>query len=80
MMGQLLAPEPICGIFYHLQSGAVVTKDVPDYALIVGAPAKQADWVCECRQRLGEALKCTVYGRGYLLDGGRLVEGCVAAG
>lgn len=29
-------------------SGAVVTKDVPDYAIMVGVPAKQVGWACEC--------------------------------
>jgi UDP-2-acetamido-3-amino-2,3-dideoxy-glucuronate N-acetyltransferase len=27
-------------------SGAVITKDVPDYALMVGNPARQIGWVC----------------------------------
>jgi UDP-2-acetamido-3-amino-2,3-dideoxy-glucuronate N-acetyltransferase len=29
-----------------------VTKDVPDYALVVGNPAKIICWMCECGQRL----------------------------
>ena len=29
-------------------SGAVVTKDVPDHALMLGVPAEQKGWVCEC--------------------------------
>lgn len=33
-------------------AGAVVTKDVPDYALMVGVPAMCCGWVCECGQRL----------------------------
>ncbi|MBD3265432.1 N-acetyltransferase [bacterium] len=33
-------------------AGAVVTKDVPDYALMVGIPAKQAGWACECGEIL----------------------------
>jgi len=33
-------------------AGAVVTKDVPDYALMVGVPATRAGWVCECGNRL----------------------------
>jgi UDP-2-acetamido-3-amino-2,3-dideoxy-glucuronate N-acetyltransferase len=45
-------------------SGAVVTKDVPDYALMVGVPAKQIGWVCECGKRLGDDLRCGC-GRSY---------------
>lgn len=37
---------------------AVVTKDVPDYALMVGNPAKQIGYVCQCKERLNEEMKC----------------------
>jgi len=33
-------------------AGAVITRDVPDYALMVGVPAKQKGWVCECGEIL----------------------------
>lgn len=33
-------------------AGTIVTKDVPDYAIIIGSPAKIVGWVCECGQRL----------------------------
>ena len=33
-------------------SGSVITKDVPDYALVYGVPAKQHGWVCECGEKL----------------------------
>lgn len=39
-------------------SGAVVTKDVPDHALMVGVPARQSGWVCECGCVLDEQLHC----------------------
>ena len=48
-------------------SGAVVAKDVKDYALMVGVPARQIGWVCECGKRLGTALSCEC-GREYVLE------------
>ena len=36
------------GRYAFIGAGAVVTKDVPDYALIVGNPGRIAGWVCEC--------------------------------
>ena len=37
-------------------AGSVVTHDVPDYALMVSRPARQAGWICACGQRLDENL------------------------
>ena len=54
-------------------SGAVVAKDVKDYALMVGVPAKQIGWVCECGKRLDESFKCDC-GRKYELQGDNLVK------
>jgi len=46
----------ICGITIGQNSfigaGTVVNKDVPDYALMVGLPAKQIGWICECGNRI----------------------------
>lgn len=33
-------------------AGSVVTRDVPDFALVVGNPGRQHGWVCRCGQRL----------------------------
>jgi UDP-2-acetamido-3-amino-2,3-dideoxy-glucuronate N-acetyltransferase len=42
----------VCGItvgrFSLVSAGATVKRDVPDYALVVGVPAKQIGWVCKC--------------------------------
>ena len=50
----------VCGItigrFAMIGSGAVVTKNVPDYALMRGVPARQAGWVCECGEIIKEGL------------------------
>lgn len=50
-----------------IAAGAVVTKDVKDFALMAGVPARQVGWVCECGRRLGETLKCEC-GRQYQLN------------
>lgn len=52
-------------------SGSVVTKDVKDYALMVGVPARQLGWVCECGKRLDDSLTCSC-GRTYHLSGDTL--------
>jgi UDP-2-acetamido-3-amino-2,3-dideoxy-glucuronate N-acetyltransferase len=46
----------VCGVtigeYAFVAAGAVVTKDVSDYALMVGVPARQVGWMCECGERL----------------------------
>lgn len=57
-------------------AGAVVTKDVPDYALMVGVPAKQKGWVCECGEILPgfeKEVKCPRCGLNYEIKDGKLV-------
>lgn len=52
----------VCGIkigrYAFIGAGAVVNKDVPDYALMVGVPAKQIGWMSE----FGEQLDIPLYG------------------
>ena len=55
-------------------SGAVVTKNVPDHALMAGVPAKQIGWACECGCVLDEDLHCPACGRSYRRDTCGLVE------
>lgn len=64
----------IIGKWAMVASGAVVTKDVKDYALVAGIPARQIGWVCECGSRLKESLNCEDCNRNYNLVGENLVE------
>lgn len=56
------------GRYAFVGAGAVVTKDVPDYALVVGNPARQIGWVCECGTRLEDSLSCGACGKKYKKD------------
>lgn len=62
------------GEWAMIASGAVVTKDVPDYALMAGVPAKQIGWVCECGEVLKDILKCDSCNRKYKLVNDNLLE------
>ncbi len=59
-------------------SGAVVTSDVPDFALMVGVPAKRIGWACECGQILPgfkSDIQCPRCGMKYYLEeNGRLIQ------
>lgn len=62
------------GKWAMIASGAVVTKDVPAYALMAGVPAKQIGWVCECGMPLKDSFCCSLCGREYQLDENLLIE------
>ncbi len=53
------------GEYAMIGSGSVVTKNVKDYALMVGNPAKQIGWVCKCGNKLDEKYKCPECGIEY---------------
>ncbi len=64
------------GRFAFIGAGTVVTKDVPDYALVVGNPGRQLGWMSEYGHRLnfdknGKAI-CTESGELYELTNGQV--------
>ncbi len=52
--GALILPNVTVGEFALVGSGAVVTRDVPDYGLVQGNPARLVGYVCACGRRLKE--------------------------
>lgn len=52
------------GEYCMIGSGSVVTHDVPAHALMVGVPARQIGWVCECGAKLLDG-KCASCGKVY---------------
>lgn len=62
------------GRWAMIASGAVVTKDVKDHALMAGVPARQMGWVCECGAVLKNGLACPACGRRYREEIQGLVE------
>jgi len=65
------------GRFAFVAAGAVVTKDVPDYALMIGVPARRAGWACRCGNRLpafrGGLGACSSCGNQYREEGDRIM-------
>jgi UDP-2-acetamido-3-amino-2,3-dideoxy-glucuronate N-acetyltransferase len=79
----------VCGVelgaYAFIGAGAVVTGDVKPYALMVGVPARQVGWMCQCGERLPTGVggrdaagddartACSACGSAYNLTGGDLI-------
>ncbi len=76
----------VCGVTIgrgaFIGAGTVVIRDVPDFALMVGNPARQTGWMCACGTRLGlpvraaksESTGCKICGRTFSVSEGGLAE------
>lgn len=72
----------VCGItigrYAFVGAGAVVTKSVSDYALVVGNPARQMGWMSEYGQRLdfsqGHRSQCPESGQWYVLENNQVYK------
>lgn len=65
------------GAYALIGAGAVITRDVAPHAVMVGNPARQRGWACECGASLlggaqASVFSCRECGRGYILQQGSL--------
>jgi acetyltransferase-like isoleucine patch superfamily enzyme len=73
--GSIVLPGVTIGRFAMVAAGAVVTRDVPDYGLALGAPARLVGFVCACGEKLpafapAESVACGACARRYRIGSG----------
>jgi UDP-2-acetamido-3-amino-2,3-dideoxy-glucuronate N-acetyltransferase len=69
----------VCGVtigqYAFVGAGSVVTHEVPDFALVIGNPARRSGWMCRCGVKLrvdGADIRCATCGTTYRLHGDAL--------
>lgn len=70
------------GRFAFVGADSVVIRDIDDYAFVVGNPAHQIDWICECTEKLpikaistiGEECRCGACGAAFVREATGLVR------
>ena len=68
--------------YAFIGAGAVVANDVPAYALMVGVPARRIGWMCQCGERLPDAIsadaaaptRCAACGSTYVMRDGAVAR------
>lgn len=62
------------GRYCFIAAGAIVTRNVPAFALMAGVPAVRIGWVSRSGERLRDDLICPATGERYRIEGDRLIE------
>jgi len=73
--GSIVLPDVTIGRFAMVGAGALVSRSVPDYGLVLGVPARLVGFVCACGEKLGgfaptPAVACARCARRYQITAG----------
>jgi UDP-2-acetamido-3-amino-2,3-dideoxy-glucuronate N-acetyltransferase len=70
-----LLPGLTVGRWAMVGAGAVVTRDVPDFGIVLGCPARLISWICRCGKKIPKDVRVPFEcecGAGYSFDAGKL--------